>query len=252
MFNTSEGNSTFYGIPSVEQVQRWTERAAPGFQFCLKFPRAITHECELVNADQPTREFLELLAVLAKADRLGPSFLQLGPRFGADRLPVLTQYLKQLPHEFPYAVEVRHESWFDESRNEQSLDTLLADEGIDRCLFDSRPLFQSPPNDEVERASQGRKPKSPFRKTVTGRRPMVRLVGRNTAEQVDPYLSEWSEIVAGWVRSGLTPYFFTHAPDDAFAPELARRFWATLSAELGSRDQLPRLPKTAQQLELFD
>src|SRR4051812_44448356 len=57
-FNTVEGNSTFYGLPKLETVERWAHDTPPGFQFCLKFPRIISHEHELVNAESDTRVFL--------------------------------------------------------------------------------------------------------------------------------------------------------------------------------------------------
>lgn len=253
MFNTSEGNSSFYGIPTEEQATRWAEQAAPGFHFCLKFPRIISHDLELQHAEEPTAEFLRVLEILANGNCLGPSFLQLGPRFDPSRSAVLEKYLTQLPSEFPIAVEVRHLAWFDQKDHERRLDDMLRRRQIDRCLFDSRPLFQAPPDDEVERASQSRKPKSPFRTTVTGSHPMVRLVGRNRVELVEPMLQEWVEVTAKWIEEGLKPYFFTHAPDDAFAPEFARLFWQKLKNRLPNCDAtLPALEKPPQQLGLFD
>jgi uncharacterized protein YecE (DUF72 family) len=82
---------------------------------------------------------------------------------------------------------------------------------------------------------------------------MVRLVGRNRVELVDQYLAEWAVVVADWIRSGLEPVVFTHAPDDAKAPELARRFCGELSKVLpqGEEIKLPELPKQPRQLDLF-
>jgi uncharacterized protein YecE (DUF72 family) len=138
--------------------------------------------------------------------------------------------------DFSYAVEVRHRDYFDSAGTEAALDRLLTELGIDRVLFDSRPLYSAPPVTDAEKLSQTRKPRSPFRKTVTGRRPLVRIVGRDNVEQTLPWLMEWSGIVAGWIREGLEPYVFTHAPNDAFAPELAESFHFLL------REQIPEIP----------
>lgn len=253
MFNTVEGNNSFYAIPAPQHAERWGREAMDGFQFCMKFPREISHERMLAGADRANGEFFEVLRILKEHDRLGPSFLQLSPRFSPHMLGTLESYLRSLPTDLPWAVEVRHLDWFDEGKYEQRLDELLADLNIDKVLFDSRPLYQLPPDDEIERISQTRKPKTPLRHTVTGERPMVRLVGRNRVELADKYLSEWAVVVAGWIRAGLEPVVFTHAPDDAKAPELARRFCVEINKVLpaGAGVELPELPKQPKQLDLF-
>ena len=43
-------------------------------------------------------------------------------------------------------------------------------------------------------------------------------------------------LVTSWVRKGLEPYVFTHAPDDTFAPEFAVRFLRQLQIELPELD----------------
>ena len=235
-FDTVEGNSTFYGLPSTSTVHRWAESVAPGFRFALKFPRAISHDRRLIRAERETAEFLELLEILAAHDRLGPSFLQLPPDFAADWFEALESYLRALPVSFPFAVEVRHADWFDGGASEARLDDLLRELAMDRVIFDSRALFSAPPSDETERVSQGRKPRVPLRHTVTARNPFVRFVGRNDVTSLGPWIDEWADVVAGWIERGLEPYVFTHAPDDTFAPAFARAFHTAV------RDRVPSLP----------
>ncbi|MCG8649100.1 MAG: DUF72 domain-containing protein [Pirellulales bacterium] len=252
-FNSVEGNNTFYALPKLETVQRWAEQAAGGFRFCLKFPSKISHELELVGAEQETAAFLQLLEPLAKADRLGPTFLQLGPHFGPDRLRVLSRFLHLLPREMPWAVELRHHGWYDSGPHEHRVNDLLIRHHIDKVLFDSRPLFQSPPEDEWEEKSQSRKPQTPVRQTITGKRPMLRIVGRNRVEMADKFLHQWVPIVARWVADGLRPYVFTHTPAAAQAPRFARRFAALLQPELPDHDlSIPFPPQPDRQLSLLD
>ncbi|MFO0818202.1 MAG: DUF72 domain-containing protein [Pirellulales bacterium] len=255
-FNTVEGNSTFYAIPSLDTARRWAADTASGFRFALKFPQVISHERQLEACDTELRVFLEVVAILAAADRLGPTFLQLSASFGPDRLATLTRFLERLPAEFPYAVEVRHPAFFAAGDDEQALDELLAHRGVDRVLFDSRAIFDGPPADEHEAESQRRKPRVPLRRTVTGRRPLVRFVGRDDIERSRGMLVEWAPVVAGWIKNGLEPYFFTHAPCDAFAPAMAAMFHEALQAELPQLEQLPEPPgrkssPTLRQRELF-
>lgn len=249
MFNTVEGNSSFYAIPNVEHVKRWVRESAPGFQFCMKVPREISHDRSLLRAEEPTKRFLDVLYVLAAGQRIGPSFLQLGPDFGPSRARDLEKYLDSLPSDLNWAVEVRQLDWFDNGANERRLNEMLAARNMDRALFDSRPLYQAPPDDEIERASQTRKPKSPFRTTVTGQRPMLRIVGRNRIGMVQDFVHEWAPIVVEWIQQGLQPYVFTHAPDDQFAPEFARVFWDAVAALLPPpKTTLPRPSKPPEQL----
>ena len=251
-FNTVEGNSTFYALPSLEATQRWADRSAKGFRFVLKFPRLISHELELVCADEATASFLRCIEPLAKADKLGPTFLQLSPRFGPDRFHILERFLRRLPREYQWAVELRHVGWFDRGSNEQRVRELLESQNMDKVLFDSRPLYDSPPEDGFESESQNRKPKTPVRQTVTGKHPILRIVGRDRIELVDRFFDQWAPIVARWVSDGLRPYVFTHAPSDAFAPALARRFLNRLSLEMPDSDlRLPVPPKPAKQLSLL-
>ncbi len=114
------------------------------------------------------RSFPEVLQTLADGGRLGPTFLQLGPSFSSQYWERLKTFTERIPSQFPWAVEVRHGDWFDAGENEEKLNSQLQGRGIDRVLFDSRPLFSRPPLDASEKEAQQRKPRSPFRTTITG------------------------------------------------------------------------------------
>lgn len=223
VFHSVEGNSTFYALPNRETAKRWAESVAQGFRFSLKMPRAISHDKRLRNAGAELRAFIDVADVLDVHRCLGPSFLQLPPNFSPSERDVLEDFLRALPTYLPWAVEVRHFDWYDSGPNEFWLDDLLRDLHMDKVLFDSRCLYSQPPADEVEKVSLSRKPKTPVRQTVTGQHPFLRIVGRNNLNDVTPWINEWAPIIAGWIRQGLKPFIFTHAPDDKFAPEFARR-----------------------------
>lgn len=253
VFNTVEGNSTFYALPPLETIRRWADQAQDGFRFCLKFPGAITHEKQLIGAHAETEQFLACLEVLHEANRLGPSFLQLPPFFSSAQLEDLSNYLAGLPKRYRYAVEARHLDYFDDGSFERSFDALLREHGMDRVLFDSRALFSRAAEDEHERISQRRKPKSPLRHTVTGRNPFVRFVGRNKLETVQTWIDEWADVVSGWINEGLTPFIFMHAPDDKYGPEFAELFHAAVSRQVTSLKPLNTWPGRSipKQRQLF-
>ena len=47
VFNTVEGNTSFYADPSPEQVQKWQEQTPDNFRFTFKFPQRFTHHQQL-------------------------------------------------------------------------------------------------------------------------------------------------------------------------------------------------------------
>ena len=245
VFGTVEGNSTFYALPSLETAKRWAESVAKGFLFSLKVSRSVSHNRRLKNAEKELQSFIDVADVLDVHRCLGPSFLQLPPDFGPSERDTLESFLTSLPTYLPWALEVRHFDWYDSGPNEKWLDELLTELRMDKVLFDSRCLYSKPPSDDVEKVSQSRKPKTPVRRTVTGEHPFLRMVGRNNLEDVTPWIHEWAPVIAGWIASGLKPFVFTHAPDDRFAPEFARRMHAAIRLLLPSMPELPTWPGEA-------
>ncbi|MEK9974604.1 MAG: DUF72 domain-containing protein [Deltaproteobacteria bacterium] len=131
VFNTVEGNTTFYALPRPDVVERWKESTPSNFRFCFKFPRSISHDRKLENTTELTREFFQRIAPLE--ERVGPIQLQLSADFGRNRWPQLQQFLRQLPSDFRYAVEVRNLAYFDGQETEQELDTSSRQRMSYRC-----------------------------------------------------------------------------------------------------------------------
>jgi len=235
--NTVEGNTTFYAIPNLETVERWRAATPPGFKFCLKFPKVISHQRQLRGAEAETRSFLEALERLG--DRCGPSFLQLSPKFDGHQLPTLTTYLDSLPRDFHYAVEVRHPDFFADPA-EAALDEVLRRRGVARVLFDVRGLRGAAPDDEAVVVAQQRKPNVPIRFTRTAPFAFVRFIADPDLAANTSLLDDWAKRVAGWLAVGDAAhvYFFLHSPDDIQAPLLARDF----HARVATRQPLPPLP----------
>ncbi|MCB9420845.1 MAG: DUF72 domain-containing protein [Ardenticatenaceae bacterium] len=108
-FNAVEIDTTFYGIPSVAQVMRWTAVTPPDFAFCVKTPRHITHELRLVNAMEPMQEFLEVVSLLE--EKLHVVLIQFPPDFDYANFNNVRTFLKELPLDYRFAIEFRHRSW---------------------------------------------------------------------------------------------------------------------------------------------
>jgi len=116
-FNALEMDSTFYGTPKPETVERWRAQTPDGFRVCPKAPREITHELRLAAvADDVLAVFVETMSRLG--DRLGPILLQFPPDFTADERDNLAGFLERLPGGFRFAVELRHRSWWSDETAE--------------------------------------------------------------------------------------------------------------------------------------
>jgi uncharacterized protein YecE (DUF72 family) len=117
-FNAVEIDSTFYGTPRVEAVQRWYLDTPDDFRFCPKVPKVITHEKGLRGAHLDMTDFI--LVMRALKEKLGVILIQLPPSFGADQINILDNFLGSLPDDLRFAVEFRNYSWY-QSQTEQML-----------------------------------------------------------------------------------------------------------------------------------
>lgn len=251
MFNSVEGNTTFYQVPDKAQLLKWDKQTPKGFKFCFKFPRRISHEQLLSDVQNEVLSFVELFEVMR--DKTGPFMIQLPADFSPAHLSRLEDVLSVLPGVFNYAVEVRHPDFFDKGKNEHNLEMLLKSFGADRIIFDTRKLHSvKKTSDKTIKAAQKKKPKTPVRFGTTGSRPVVRYVGTNDILNNEAHLKEWAIIVGEWIREGLHPYVFIHSPDRVSQPKLCRHFHQLLSGLI----ELPVLPawpceKQDKQLGLF-
>lgn len=240
VFNSVEGNTTFYGLPSESTVKRWRDEAADGFSFCFKFPQRITHGQKLLNAEAETEKFLTAMEPIG--EHLGPFLLQLGPEFSPAYLKSLDRFLGALPNQFKYTVEVRHTDFFHDKAADDELSELLKSYKADRVIFDTRPLFSARPHTEAVREAQKKKPRVPATSYALGQHPTLRFIGHQDGERSKEYFAPWLRKVAGWIVEGRQPYVFIHTPDNADAPNLAQDFHHGLQALIKGLDDLPDFP----------
>ncbi len=176
VYNTVEGNTTFYALPKPASVRRWREETPLHFKFCFKFPKTISHQLRLQDAGSETQTFLNRLAPLA--ERPGPFFLQLPPSFDFTELPALESFLKSLPREFNYAVEARHAGFFNAMVAEEKFNDLLQSLNVSRVIFDTRGLHAAevPEDDFYTLDAKRRKPKAPVRFLATNQSPFINSI----------------------------------------------------------------------------
>jgi len=228
--NAVEGNTTFYATPAVETVKSWAEQTTPDFRFILKLPKPITHERRLADVDDPLHAFLAAIEPLG--ERAHALWIQLPPSFSPADLGALAGFLRRLPREHRYCVEVRDRAFFDDPRSEQQLQRALGAVGAEWVTFDTTVLFDSLPVSAAEREAWTRKPRLPRRSQALTAYPVVRYIGRDDAARTVAGWRPWVETVAGWLREGRSPTVFIHTPDNVEALELARRFHDDVRAKV--------------------
>jgi uncharacterized protein YecE (DUF72 family) len=235
--NAVEGNTTFYATPSLDTVKSWAGQTTADFRFLLKLPKPITHERRLVDVADPLRAFLAAIEPLG--ERAHALWVQLPPSFSPADLAALTGFLRRLPRQYRYAVEVRNRAFFADSRWEQQLEGSLGEIGAEWVTFDTTILFEGPAVSDMEREARVRKPQLPRRSRALTSYPVVRYIGRDDVARTAAGWQPWLEVVAGWLREGRSPSVFIHTPDNVDALGLARRFHDEVRTRVPELDPLP-------------
>lgn len=230
-----EGNTTFYSVPPAATVARWLELTPEHFRFSFKFPRLVTHDRGLRHVERETAEFLERLAPLGP--RLGSFLLQFPKSFGPAEQPELGRFLRNLPRDFRYAVEVRHPAFFERDASEQ-LDAMLFAHGVERVVMDTRGMRAGDQDHPDVKAAAHEKPDVPVAIRALTEAPVIRFVGHPLASVNAPFLIRWADVLSDWIVAGRRPSFFMHCPNNAHSPALA--LW--LDRLVRVRVGMPALP----------
>ena len=194
-FQAVEINNTFYRMPSESVLRDWAEQVPDAFTFVLKAPQLITHRKRLKEVESPAALFFERAGALGP--RLGPLLFQLPPNLKKD-MARLTTFLAQVPTDRRVALEVRHESWYDDEVYEA-----LRGRDVALCVADT---------DEAQ---------MPFQATAGWGYLRLRRVEYTTAD-----LQAWcARITSQAWRDAFV--FFKHE-DEATGPRLARQFISML------------------------
>ena len=109
--NAVEVNYTFRRFLTEKVIAGWIEQAPPSFHFIVKAHQVLTHIKRLKDTEESLKRFVDSVAPLEQAHRLGPVLFQLPPNFKADGQR-LDDFLALVPRAIRVAFEFRHESWF--------------------------------------------------------------------------------------------------------------------------------------------
>ena len=107
-FDTVEINNSFYRLPTATTFDNWRESSPPRFCYAVKASRFITHMKKLKDPESSSAKFF--LVADRLNEKLGPILFQLPPRWKVN-IERLNEFLRMLPGEHQYALEVRDETW---------------------------------------------------------------------------------------------------------------------------------------------
>jgi uncharacterized protein YecE (DUF72 family) len=218
VFNTVEGNTSFYRIPDADSLRRWREAlAGRDFRLCFKLPREVTHE-----ARPDTGVLARFLSAIEELrEWLGPLLVQLPARVGPASADDIARLLEALPADWPAVLEVRHPAFFSQP---ERLEPVLDRFGTGRVMLDSRPLYQGDCSHPEVRAALHEKPDLPVLDRVYNGLAFVRLVLHPDLDSNGQYLAFWARRVARWLQRGDDVFMMIHCPNNLHCPELAQRF----------------------------
>lgn len=220
-FNTIELNAVFYSIPSAERILKWETMVAPKyaseFLFLPKVSRVISHIKRLNEVEKETEEFINTVKLFGA--HLGPILLQVGDNFAPKKLLDLELFIKSLPRDQRFFIELRHEEWFSNPIHRKAVFSLLAKYKIGSVIADT----------------PGRRDCVHMELTVP--EAYIRFNGLGSDHQTIDYMriDEWADRLKAWLNSGLEKvYFIVSQKDEIDTPLLAQYAIERFNEKLGA------------------
>lgn len=222
-YNSIELNATHYKIYGATGIGRWSQVAGnKHFKFCPKMYQGITHHGNLKSKGFLTTEFFR--GILAFKDHLGPVFIQFNESFGPKRKDEMFVFLKSLPTDMVFFVEVRHPEWFINDAVFRELLSTLAALNMGIVITDTA----------------GRRDCCHMHLTIP--KTFIRFVGNSLHATDYTRCDGWAKRIKTWLGTGINEiYFFMHMHDEAYSPELTHYLAKKLNAVCKLHLQVPVL-----------
>ena len=213
-YNSIELNATHYKMYDSAAIKKWAAKAkGVDFLFCPKVHQSISHLGLLTDKQFLTDSFLE--GIGAFEEHLGPVFLQVSDKFTPKRKEELLQYLRTLPKDVSFFLQIRHPDWFQQPNFHDLLEALKTIK-IGLVITDTA----------------GRRDCCHMH--LTQPKTFIRYVGNSLHPTDYIRIDEWVKQIKYWLENGLEElYFFVHMHDEAFSPELTVYLVDKLNAACG-------------------
>jgi uncharacterized protein YecE (DUF72 family) len=231
-FNSIELNATHYKIYGPIATEKWMAKAGEkDFMFCPKMFQGVTHRGSLKGKDFLLNEFLR--GIVAFGKHLGPVFVQVSDRFSPKRKNELFDFLKSLPVDLQFFLEVRHPDWFGKNEIRDELFSTLKEINIGAVITDTA----------------GRRDCAHMSLTIP--KTFIRFVGNSLHKTDFPRVDDWAHRIKYWLDHGIEEvYFFIHMHDEAKSPELAVYVVDKLNKACGLNLQKPKFIESFEPLDV--
>ncbi len=231
-YNSIELNATHYKVYGEGGISKWIEKAkGKDFMFCPKMYQGVTHGGSLSNKQFISNEFFR--GIVAFKQHLGPIFIQVSDTFSPKRKDELFDYLKTLPTDLQFFLEVRHPDWFKKNDIREEMFNTLQAMNMGAVITDTA----------------GRRDCAHMHLTIP--KVFIRYVGNSLHPSDYTRCDAWIERMKYWLDNGLQElYFFMHMHDEATSPELTVYLVDKMNKELGLNLIKPTF--VTQQKGLFD
>ena len=228
-YNSIELNTTHYKIYGERGIAKWNEFAAgKDFLFCPKMYKGVTHFGRLTDKPFLVTEFLR--GVIAFKEHLGPVFIQVSDAYSPKRIDELFTFLKSLPIDVQFFLEVRHTDWFKADVCKELFETLHA-LNIGAVITDTA----------------GRRDCAHMHLTIP--KTFVRYVGNSLHPTDYTRIDAWIERMKYWLNKGIDNiYFFMHMHNEATSPELTVYLVDKMNAACGLNLIKPKFVKETPKL----
>jgi len=213
-YNGIELNATHYKIYGERGIAKWAAVAdGKDFLFCPKMYKGVTHFGRLTDKPFLVSEFLR--GVIAFKEHLGPIFIQVSDAYSPKRKEELFGFLRSLPTDIQFFMEVRHPDWFKENINKELFETLQA-LNIGAVITDTA----------------GRRDCAHMHLTL--KKTFIRYVGNSLHPTDYTRIDAWIERMKYWLNKGMDDiYFFMHMHNEATSPELTVYLVDKMNKECG-------------------
>ena len=214
-YNSIELNATHYKVYGATGIAKWAAKAGDrDFKFCPKMYQGVTHRGSLTNKEFITTEFLR--GIIAFEQHLGPVFVQVSDAFTTKRKEELFNFLRSLPTDMQFFLEVRHPDWFAKDDVREELMEFLRSINMGIVITDT----------------SGRRDCAHMYLTVP--KAFIRFVGNSLHKTDFTRIDDWIHRMKHWLDKGMEElYFFMHMHDEATSPELTVYMVDKINAECG-------------------
>jgi uncharacterized protein YecE (DUF72 family) len=228
-YNSIELNATHYKIYGAAGIKKWADKVnarlpdgqGKDFLFCPKMYQGVTHRGSLKGKDFIISEFFR--GIVAFERHLGPIFIQVSDTFSPKRKQELFDFLKTLPTDLQFFVEVRHPDWFTKDAIRDELMNTLSQLKMGVVITDT----------------SGRRDCAHMYLTIP--KTFIRYVGNSLHATDYTRINAWIERMKYWLDNGLEElFFFMHMHDEARSPELTVYLVDKFNEATGMQLQKPK------------